>query len=67
VGKKKAEELYSLWQFSICTGGTDGNHVEIQVPQKYESLFCKYKKPFFVVVLELVDANYQFTTIHAAG
>ena len=45
--KKKAEEFYSLRQFPICPGPTDGKHNEIQAPHKSGSLFFIYKKNFF--------------------
>ena len=60
--KKKAEELYSLWQFRNYNGTINGKHIEIQAPHNRCYLF-NYKKTFSLVLLALVDANYKFTII----
>jgi len=41
--KKKAEEFYSLRQFPIFPGHTDGKLNEIQAPHKSRYLFFIYK------------------------
>jgi hypothetical protein len=61
--KQKAKEFYSLWQFPNCTGAIDGKHTELQESHNSGSLYFNYKKTIFVVLLALLDANYQFIII----
>ena len=65
--KTKAEEFYSLWHFPNCIGANNGKHTEIQAPHNSGSLSLNYIKTFSVVLLALVDANYEFTIIDVGG
>ena len=65
--KKKGQEFYSLWQFPNCIGAADGKHIEIQEPHNSGSLFFNYRKTFSVILLDLINANYEFTIIDIGG
>jgi hypothetical protein len=44
--KKKAEDLYSQWQFPNCIGAVDGKHIEIQAQHNSGSPFLTEKRHF---------------------
>lgn len=55
-----SENFNSVWNFPHCIGALDGKHIEVVKPKHSGSLYFNYKKTFSVVLLALVDANYQF-------
>lgn len=61
--KEKAEEFWSAWHFPNVIGAIDGKHVRIMCPDQSGSLFFNYKNYFSIVLLAVVDANYQFLTV----
>jgi hypothetical protein len=49
-----------MWQFENCLGAVDGKHVAIKQPPGSGSYFYNYKGFFSVVLLAIVNANYEF-------
>ncbi len=53
-------DLFSQkWQFHHALGSLDGKHVAIRCPKKRGSLYYNYKGFHSIVLLGLVDADYQ--------
>jgi hypothetical protein len=53
-------QFEELWNGPHTLGAIDGKHVVIQCPTKSGSEFYSYKELFSIVLLTLVDANYNF-------
>lgn len=57
---EKAKEFWNAWHFPNVIGAIDGKHVRVMCSDKSGSLFFNYKHYFSIVLLAIVDANYQF-------
>ena len=58
-----ADASERTWQFPHCIGAIVGKHVEITKPIGSGSYYYKYKHTFNVVLMTVVNANYEFIMV----
>ena len=51
------------WNFGNCIGVMDGKRVAIRKPPYSESMYYNYKGTFSIVLLDLVNAVYEFMMV----
>lgn len=55
-----AEKFNTLWQFPHCIGSLDGKHINFRPSRKEGSIYRNYKGKDSIILLALVDAEYNF-------
>ncbi|XP_069597387.1 uncharacterized protein [Ranitomeya imitator] len=55
--------FHEQWQFPNCGGALDGKHVRITQPPHSGSFYYNYKGYFSVILMALVNANYEFVSV----
>lgn len=54
------ERFNSRWQFPNCGGAIDGKHIRITCPAKTGAFYYNYKKFYSIVLMALVNSDYEF-------
>ncbi|XP_071055934.1 putative nuclease HARBI1 [Onthophagus taurus] len=59
-----AEDFKTYWQVENCVGAIDGRHIDIRQPPGSGSYFFNYKGFYSIVLLAVVNANYEFIYVN---
>ena len=58
--KRIAQGFQEKWQLPNCIGAADGKHIRILHPKNSGSSFYNYKGYYSIVLMAVVDADYNF-------
>lgn len=61
--KAVAKEFEKMWNFPHCIGAIDGKHITIRKPPGTGSYYFNYKPSFSIVLMVIVNANYEFIIV----
>lgn len=62
-----ASDFKKYWQVENCLGAIDGKHIAIKQPAKSGSYFYNYKGFHSIVLMAVVNANYEFIYVHCGS
>ncbi|XP_061391148.1 putative nuclease HARBI1 [Musca vetustissima] len=65
--KKIAEDFEKKWNFPFCMGAIDGKHIAIKSKPEYGSFYYNYKGFHSVILMAVVDANYNFIYVNVGS
>lgn len=54
-----AEGFSNRWNLPHCIGAVDGKHIRIKAPAKSGSVYYNYKEYFSIVLMAVVDHNFE--------
>ncbi|XP_043279284.1 protein ANTAGONIST OF LIKE HETEROCHROMATIN PROTEIN 1 [Venturia canescens] len=65
--KSIADTFDEKWNFPNCMGAVDGKHIILQAPINSASEFYNYKSQFSIVLMAVVDADYNFIFVNVGA